>query len=138
MRSEAADWFGTEPGPGLEERILAVFTTHPQLVKDAIQHVGEAWNAGRVRSPWVVVAIEAEKRVQLRENAGRLKIVSSEEPQRILNTRILIRNNIYLHEDLDLAEDEIIAALGPYAEEPKLLEAMLELWRERRAQVGWG
>jgi hypothetical protein len=138
LRSEACAVFGQPPGEQLEERIVKEFPAHPQLVAASVHKIIRAFKEGRVYAPWPVLAKDVEREARRADHAHELVAVPQDEPKQIRQTKTLIRNRIYIEEELDVARDEIEAALGPFAGDRFLVDEMLELWRERRLQVGWG
>jgi hypothetical protein len=137
LRENAADMFGAYPPRNVEQVVAEMFPTRPNLVAQTINSVADSYHDGNVRSPWAVVAYRLKQEAQRADAARQLKAVEYDEPRQLQATKRLIRNNIYLHEEREIARDEIQAALGPLAAEHGLVDEMLELWHERRVQVGW-
>jgi hypothetical protein len=137
LRENAADMFGAYPPVTVEDLAVEEFRRRPNHLRDVINSVADGYHDGNVRSPWAVVGYRLKQEARRADAATQIRPDTVDEPKRIHSTRTRIRNNIYLHEEIDVARDEIEAELGPHAT-PDLVDEMLELWRERRLQVGWG
>jgi hypothetical protein len=138
LRRKACDRFGGQPPEKLEHQVIGVFRQHPHLVADAIDVVSGEYHNGNVRSPWAILAYRVKRDAERADAADQIHPDRLDEPKAVAATRARIRNAIYLHEELDVATDEITASLGPHAADASLVDEMLELWRARRLQVGWG
>jgi hypothetical protein len=136
LRQKACERFG-QPTEKLENQIVGVYRRHPYLVADAIDVVTVDYHDGNVRSPWAILAYRVKRDAQRADAADQIHPETVDEPKAVRDTRTRIRNAIYLHEELDVATDEITAGLGPHAT-PALVGELLEEWRDRRLQVGWG
>jgi hypothetical protein len=134
LRRKACETFGTQPSEQLEEQVVTVFRRHPNLVADAINSVAAGYHSGNMRSPWAVLAWRVKKDAERAERADTIQADRTDEPKQVRETKTRIRNSIYLHDDLNVARDEIEASLGPHTD---MVDEMLELWRRRRIQVGW-
>jgi hypothetical protein len=136
LRQKACEKFGVGPTENQEDQVVEIFRHRPNMVAGEIDIVSEGYRNGNVRSPWAVLAWRVRKEAGRADAANTITADRVDEPKQIRQTKTLIRNRIYLLEELDVALDEIDAALGPFAAECR--DEMVELWRERRLQVGWG
>jgi hypothetical protein len=137
LRRKACDGFGTQPARRYEDEIVKVFREHPNLVAGDIDVVIDDYHHGNVRSPWAILAYRVKQDAERADAAHLIHAVAGDEPKQIRDTRKLIRNRIYVEEAIDVAHDEIAAALGPFATPDNIADGLNE-WRERRLQVGWG
>jgi hypothetical protein len=137
LRQKLCDSYGVQPSDRDEATIVRIWRTHPNLVEQDGAVVARDYHAGNVRSPWAILAHRVKHDAERADAAHLIQAVAVDDPKAVRETRIRIRNAIYLHEELDVATDEITASLGPHAA-PDLVAEMLELWRDRRLQVGWG
>jgi len=141
LRSEAADHFGEYPGPALEERILAVFKDHPKLVADAITNVETRYDEGKIRSPWIIVTKRLEDELKRAGEARRIRAVEKVDKNAAIGQAERdIRRVWYTHIYPDHVLDELFGKDGPlaqWADDEQLQAEMLEVWQQRREQVGW-
>lgn len=68
IRESAIRRFHDAPDGALEQRILDVFREHPALVVEAVAHISARYEAGKIRSPWVILAQHVEQAVTPLEN----------------------------------------------------------------------
>lgn len=136
LRADACARFGDTPGPALEERILAVFRAHPQLVAAAIEKVGGAYDTGRISSGWPVLATEVEREAERAAAARGVKASGyADRDATVAKAERYLRRVGYLHMYEDETRDELFGRGGileAYAADEELVGRMLALWREVR------
>ena len=123
---------GQTPGQRLEAELVEIYEHRPATVKAAIDKIAQAFNAGKIRSPWAVVRTELER------DAERATHTADDGADRIQRVRLAERRvaNIghALPDEHELLE-EIFgrrALLEPWAGDELLRQRMLALWRQAR------
>lgn len=137
LRDHAIDVFaGDTPGAALEERILVVFRTHPQIVAVGIDQVAERYRQGKVTSPWAVLATHVEKAtaplddVTATDERDRDKAIHRAEQW----MRAAGKHHDSEAEIIDELFGETAALSIRLFDSPDLRERMLRLWREARPE----
>lgn len=134
LRQKAIELYGGDaPRAELEQRILDVFATHPQLVARAIDQIAASYAAGKVRSPWAVLATHIERAAEPGENV--ISIDSTDRARRIQRAEQWIKAAGIHFDDVNEVQDELFNARGllrDYAKDEKLVERILHLWAEER------
>lgn len=139
LRNHAIDSFnGETPGAELEQRILTVFTHHPQIVAAGIDYIAAQHAGGTIRSPWAVLAVHVEKAttpsdVTATDSRDRDKAIRNAE-QWIRATGLHIDRQTEL---LDALYDiggfgDKGQTLAPWAADENLRQRMVALWQEAR------
>lgn len=137
LRDHAIDVFaGDTPGAALEERILVVFRTHPQIVAVGIDQVAERYRQGKVTSPWAVLATHVEKAtaplddVTVTDERDRDKAIRRADQW----MRAAGKHFDRVEEVLDELFGETAALSVRMFDSPELRERMARLWREVRGE----
>jgi hypothetical protein len=133
VRERASRRFGGQlPHGEVEAAIVAVFEGQPQHVLDAIDHVAQLFEQGRVRSPWALVRSHLERA----EEAGRVAASGKvERAQRIVQAEEWIRHAGLHFDREDEVVDELFGERGrlkAWTDDAELRDRLLDLWRERR------
>lgn len=136
LRDHAIELFGDTPGPTVEERILVVFRTHPQIVAVGIDHVAQRRKQGTVTSPWGLLASHLEKAtaplddVTATDERDRDKAIRRAEQW----MRAAGKHYDSEAEIIDELFGETAALSIRLFDSPELRERMLRLWREVRPE----
>jgi hypothetical protein len=127
LRAQACDRFGGTPGAQLEQRILDVFIEHPALVAAAVDSVARGYDAGRVRSPWPMLATQVEREAQRAVHAHDVVASGSADHEaKLVKAERFIRQVGYICE----SEDELRAELAE--RKWPVDDNLVELWRSVR------
>jgi hypothetical protein len=127
LRAGACDRFGDAPGAELERRILAVFTDHPAVVAAGIDSVAGGYAAGRIRSPWPMLATQVEREAE-RVVAAHSIVASggADHEAKLAQAERYIRRVGYLHQSEQEIRDELASRRWPVD------ERLIEVWRSVR------
>jgi hypothetical protein len=133
VREKAIELFGgVFPQGELEQDVIDAFQAHPAAVVAAIKRISERYSEGKVRAPWPVLRVEAQR--MMIAPAAVVGADGTELADAIETAEAWI-SNAGCHFD---REDEVATELferGPlryFAEDEQLQARMLELWREQR------
>lgn len=139
LRQRAIEAFGGDyPRGEQEQTVIDALTEDPRGLAAAIDKIGDGFRQGRIRVPWAVLKKEAEG--ILAEPADITATDTSERERTIRCARVWLAN-AGVHFD---REDEVRAELlrGPgdlgrwslqdFADDPALMEELLDLWRAKR------
>ena len=127
LRAQACARFGDAPGAQLEQRIIDVFAEHPALVAGAVDSVARGYAAGRVHSPWPMLATQCEREAQRAVDARTVVASGSADYEaKLAKAERFIRQVGYICE----SEDELRAELAE--RKWPVTDALVELWRELR------
>lgn len=121
---------GDTPGAALEQHVLNQFRQHPQAVTNAIRKIGEAYEAGRIRSPWGALKAEIAKQV----DADIVVPSGNDRKQAVLRADQWMRNAGMHLDRWDECEDELFGDRGilkPH-DSPQLRDRMRNAWNTVR------
>lgn len=127
---------GQTPGRQLEEQMIAAYEQRPQILTAAIQKIGDRYTAGKVHSPWGLIARELD-----RDHDRTLHLPNPDDHDKDRQIRLAetyIRNAaLYLPSETEL-EDDLFGPHGrlkQWAADTALRDRMLELWRAQQPRV---
>src|SRR5580765_7837101 len=114
LRGVACERFGDAPGATLEQRVVAVFTSHPALVVAAVESVARGFDAGRVHSPWPMLATQVEREAERAKLAHDVVASgSADRDAKLAQAERYIRKVGYLHQTEDELRDELASRRWP-------------------------
>jgi hypothetical protein len=140
LRARAIESFGSNfPLADQEQIVIDAFTAHPRAVAAAIDKLGESYKQGRVRVPWAVLKKEAEG--ILAEPTAITATDTSERERTIKCARIWLTNAGIHFDREDEVREELLrgpsdfarGSLQQFADDPALMEELLDMWRAKRA-----
>ncbi len=119
------------PHDETEQVVREVFKRSPRLVVDAVEHVGERVQRGKVHNGWAVLLVHLRRA----ESSTELVVTDeSERARRIAQAEEWVRNAGLLFVSEAEVEDELFGERGrlrTWADDV-VRERLLTLWREQR------
>ena len=123
---------GDAPGAQLEDKLIQLYTDHPEALERAMTKIALAFKAGKIRSPWGALSTEADKATDPARNpthdkgASRNKAV--ERAEQWMRTAGLMFDR-----DSEIV-DELFGDRGPLNAHrtDELEQRILALWTELR------
>lgn len=130
---------GESPSAAIEQRIIDVFSKHPVVVTQGIEHVRERYDRGLVRSPWPVLAKHVEEERDAAERATSVRATDTSDRRKLVERAdCWIRSTGHYFDSEGELLDELFGDVGmlrQYAKDDELRERLLMLWRQRRVEV---
>lgn len=138
FRDDLIRQWSDAPGAVLEQRLLDVWERHPRVVIEAAEGIGARFDRGVIRSPWPVLAAQADEAARATERAQAV-IYDDDEPAK--RARAVKRAEQWLrgaglHFDREPeVADELFGDFGVlkrWRDDGELRDRMLTLWASVR------
>lgn len=135
-RMRAIELYRDAPSALQEQRILDVFREHPNLVVEAVEHIGRRFANGQVRNPWAILAKHVAEAMRPLED-----FTATDERDRDKAIRRAEQWMRAAGKHFDRVEEVLDELFGDTAalnvrmfDSPELRERMARLWREVRGE----